>query len=149
MVDQVIPSRDLEDAIECVNTIRDEGAGVVRYIVCMPEDYLKLVRSGVDGDHDAQLVVRAWKIFRRSLTSQPRGSRVHCPLCPRSLKQRSCAFGLAVPYGVEDPENGMMFGLCEQCAPDRVTAEASAQRAMENIYPGMRPLGVPATAGHA
>ena len=149
MVDEVIyPKSDAEIDGRAADLQR-AGAGYVRYCVSMPEDYLGKVQQGLDGDYDAQLIARAWDQFRKSITTQPRGTRMRCCLCVRSLKPRQFAFGLAVPYGIESPENGMMFGLCEKCAPDRETAEDAAQRAMEQVYPDMRPLGVPMPAGRA
>ena len=149
VVDEVIFPTDNDEVDAHAADIQKAGAGYVRYCVSMPEDYFDKVQQGHEGDYDAKLIVQAWDTFRRSIAAQPRGTRIRCCLCPRSVKPRQFAFGLAVPYGVEEPEGGMMFGLCEKCAPDRTAAEASAQRAMEQVYPGMRPLGVPAQAGHA
>ena len=149
MVDKVIFPKSDDDIDNRAVAISQDGDGIVRYCLSMPEDYLPTVQRAHEGNYDSRLIVQAWDNFRRALTAQPRGTRLRCPLCPQSLRPRRFAFGLAVPYGVEEPENGMMFGLCEKCAPDRETAEASAQKAMEQVYPELRPLGVPAAAGHA
>ncbi len=149
MVDQVIFAQDEDELQQRAAQLALHSDSVVRFCISLPVDFAMQVRRGLDGDHDSEMIVRAWTQFRRSIASMPRGSRLQCPVCPRSLKPRTCAFGLAMPYGIEEPENAMMFGLCERCAPDRVTAEANAHRAMERVYPGMRTLGVPAQGGRA
>ncbi len=142
-------ARDDAEFFERTDRISGEGDGLVRFTVCLPEDHRGIADQAAVGHFDSQLIVDSWKAFTRTLTSQPRGSRVQCPLCPRSLQPRRFAFGLAVAYGVEAPENGMMFGLCEKCAPDRDAAEAAGHRAMCNAFPGMRSLIISPTAGRA
>ena len=143
----IIPQSDAE-LFDRAGAISGEGQGYVRFTVCIPADYLGIVERAKT-EHDAAMILYSWNGFRKTLTTLPRGERRVCSLCTRSLKPRSFAFGLLIPYGVESPTGGMLFGLCERCAPDRAEAEAGALTAVARVFPNTRPLGILPGAGHA
>ena len=143
----VTPKSDGE-LFQRADAISHEGQGYVRFTVCIPSDFLGIA-DRAKTDRDASLIFEAWTKFRRTLTDLPRGERRVCSLCTRSLKPRQFSFGLLIPYGIDSPTEGMLFGMCEKCAPDRAEAEAGAIRAVARVFPNTRPLGILPSAGHA
>jgi hypothetical protein len=126
-----------------------EARGMLRTIVVLHEDLPGMIRLALGGDPEAVVCLNALRDTQEKVRSAPRWQRILCALCPRSLRPREYAFCLSLPYGMDDPTNGLAFGICTKCGPDREQAEAAAFRALRIVWPESRKVDISPTVGHA
>jgi hypothetical protein len=140
----MIPPDDLEKGLA---KIQAAAGGVLEVCVISPRDAAMLMARAMDGDAAADRLLRALGSALRWIEAAPEVAPALCGACPAPLRRGDFfRVALALPY-LDNPRQGLAFGICRRCAATNAETHAQATRALQNIWTCSRPFDVTHPSG--
>jgi hypothetical protein len=131
---------------EGFEAVHREAAGLLTLDIIRPERFVELVVASMSGDAEAARLVQSAVNTVARIEKAPRREPKLCGCCPRTLRGSRFVICVANP-AVDSPSGSIAFALCERCSGDDAAVRNNAAKALQRVWPDLRPITVSHPAG--